>query len=215
MAIGEIASAFAQMGDSIASNITNWYIAQNNLDAQKAGYRLQRDLALKGMQIRVNDLEKAGLNKVLAVGGSMSAPAIHTGAPQLDFKAEKLGAGEIVNNIMGLVKMKADIAATEAQKELIDQQKNKTQVESYGQYLKNLSEKQNLELQLKAGTRSDNGYGKLLMDFMGSMDKAQRDSMDFFKENKTFLKDEPNNQIRGAHGDKSNNSTSSKNKGGW
>lgn len=89
-----------------------------NYRAQMKNLQFQKDQAHNMMQWRVEDLKKAGLSPVLATGSQSPSP-INTTAPQLK------GLDTAFMNAMTMAQMGENIAKTEAEKQLIERQKNK------------------------------------------------------------------------------------------
>lgn len=106
------------------SSATGVYNAYQNYQNQKYNKELQSKMFSRednAIQRRVADLRAAGLSPVLAAGSAADAgPVVKTDAPRME---------DVSSNIMSLMKMKADISTTEAQKELIDMQKKKTEMD--------------------------------------------------------------------------------------
>ena len=111
--------------------IGNLFSNYKNYELQKANLQYQKDLQNQifarednATQRRVNDLIAAGLSPTLAAGSAAGAGAvISTSAPQYDKNFD------IAQTIMSLMTQKASIDQTNAQKELLQNQSNKINIE--------------------------------------------------------------------------------------
>ena len=111
---------------ALASAGLNYYSQHKNLRYQKG---VQEDIFNRedtSIQRRAADLQAAGLSPVLAAGqGADAGAVVRTDAPQLD--ADPLGQ---LMTAMSVMTQEANIAKTTAEKELVEAQKTKVNLET-------------------------------------------------------------------------------------
>lgn len=104
-------------GTEIFNSYMNWKNFQLQKDQYEYEKRLQSNIFARedsSIQRRVADLTAAGLSPVLAAGsGAGSGAIVSTKAPQMD------SMPNFALTMMSLLKMKEDIALTQAQKDLV------------------------------------------------------------------------------------------------
>jgi hypothetical protein len=115
MSWGAIAAAAAGTAQGL-------YSGWKNVNEQRKILDFQKDQAKNQMQWKVADYEKAGLNKILAAGQGTSGQVANLQAPHHDYGDASKKAVEALT----MMKAKNDIATSESQKRLIDQQNAKT-----------------------------------------------------------------------------------------
>lgn len=134
--LGASALGVNALSSGISSGL-NYKAQKANLEWQKYAQRKTWEREDNAVQRRIADLEAAGLSKVLAAGqGASSGPVVKTDAPQFQYPDQ-------ANNIIGamnLMKMKADISKTDAERRYIDMQKSKARVEKLALIDKNRTE---------------------------------------------------------------------------
>lgn len=163
-----IGAGIAQGGNEAAQDIAlqNQQAQADNLRWQKQMQQMAWSREDNAVQRRVRDLEAAGLSPVLAAGSSASSSGpIHTTAPQNTYDAQK-GASNMIqglnltNAAMALMKMKADIAQTNAQTAYTQQQTELSKLRTTGQDLENIYRGESNPLSLDA-QKLDLEYKKL------------------------------------------------------
>jgi len=115
-----------------AEGLVNNYINYKNYKLQKDNYNYQKDLQNtifmredSSIQRRIADLNASGLSPVLAAGqGAGTGSVVSTAAPQLQ------GMSDLANQAMALMTQEANIAKTAAEKDLVEAQKTKVNVET-------------------------------------------------------------------------------------
>lgn len=122
--------SFAESFSGITGGLTdiaNIGIGVANYKLQKKMFKYQKDLQNRiferednAVQRRVADLESAGMSKVLAAGSAAgSGGVVATTTPQM---SQLPDISQRIAQMYGLKKQKADISATEAQKDMLNQQ---------------------------------------------------------------------------------------------
>lgn len=109
------------------TDIANIGIGVANYKLQKKMFKYQKELQNRiferednAVQRRVADLESAGMSKVLAAGSAAgSGGVVATTTPQM---SQLPDISQRLAQVYGLKKQKADISATEAQKDMLNQQ---------------------------------------------------------------------------------------------
>lgn len=163
LATGGLGTSYLdKLGDTISSGVSSVWdsytgadVARENLKAQQAQWDKQNELnerqfayqqqLNKEQQWRednaylrkVQDLKNAGLNPVLAAGGSgassaaLSAPSLKTApAPQLENTSGALR--EVANQVFSLLSMKKDFAVKDAEISMMRANKEKADAEAAG-----------------------------------------------------------------------------------
>lgn len=130
-----------------------------NYEADWANNIYQRNLQLKMMeredtayQRKVADLKKAGLNPMLAVGGSGSSagPVVSTSAPKREFTPMQ-------TNLAEKVLMMQDVARTQAQNALTKQQIENAEAQRKGIEIDNMEKAYNLKSWMYSGMPTNAG----------------------------------------------------------
>lgn len=181
-----------------ASNIVNTGLQFHNMQYQKGMQQQIFNREDSSIRRRVKDLQRAGLSPVLAAGqGANAGPVIQTQAPQIDTKSN------LTQNAMNLMKMKADIAQTVAQKDYIDMQREKSRVETVGQQIENAINSKDYKKYVDSGInpRNQSGLTKPFTDIFGIKEspiaspvvkelhnKVKTDSKSFIKKLDDFFK---------------------------
>lgn len=142
LGVGNMIGAVAGMGSN-AHHLTKMrQLARQNFAWQKHVYQDQMALTREqmerednSMQRKVSDLKKAGLNPVLAAGGSGSPVSTYKvgNAPQQDLTPESMAMQNqyrIQEVLADLYQRFADVSQTRAQIDLIKSQKNKSDEEA-------------------------------------------------------------------------------------
>lgn len=110
-----IGGLFGKSGQSSA-NKANLRIARENRQWQEM-------MSNSAYQRSAKDLEKAGLNRILAIGQPASTPAGNIATMQNENAPLQAGIGKGINSAMALATMKANIANINARTELTNAQK--------------------------------------------------------------------------------------------
>lgn len=117
--IGQIVGSVIDAGASIFNSERNLDYAKDNLAYQK---ELQNRIFARednAVQRRAADLKAAGFNPLLAAGGAASSgAAVSTTAPQSNIKTD------FASTAMALHRMKIDNSMTQAQQQLLTEQRN-------------------------------------------------------------------------------------------
>lgn len=171
------------------TNALNKEMFEQNLAWQKQAYEQQRQDFASAHQTKVKDLEKAGLNKALALGGgagvaaSPALPSFQQQAPRLDNPTQGFqGLDGVAEQIASLITMKENIAQSKAQTDLIkaqvDRQKMETANISGDTKLKQQQTKNLLEQQYN--TAQDTLQKQHNLETAKKQGRATTDSRSFF-----------------------------------
>jgi hypothetical protein len=170
------------LGVQAGSSLLNSYLQWKNLEWQKHVQNQSWDREDASVQRRVADLRAAGLSPVLAAGqGATSGPVVNTTPPQVS-----------INGLdqLALIKSKADIDTSLAQKELLQAQAaeagsrimlNNAELprieatikslgaSTYATYLSNKINEIKARNVTNTGQAGDSIFGKILLDTTGNM----------------------------------------------
>lgn len=147
---------------------------QKQLEFEKSQLRYQKQLQNilmsredSAMQRRVIDLQAAGLSPVLAAGGSgaSAGPVVSTVTPTAP--KFQTGLSSTVNNVLSILKQKADISATTAQQEFLEAQRKKAIADTNLTNVKTYQAGMDATLQAKSGTTSSGTLANTLQNAQG------------------------------------------------
>lgn len=116
------------VGNAVTSGL-NYNLQKQQFDYQKQLNQQMMQREDTAVQRRAADLEAAGLSKTLAAGGAASSQQLNAGsAPQIQ-PVDFSGMDQSAQQVMNLIKMRSDIAKTNAETTYINQQKAKSEVD--------------------------------------------------------------------------------------
>ena len=177
--VGGIGSTIGTIGDIIIGGL-NYDTAQKNYELQKKLLKynkkqqsIQYEREDNAVLRRVADLQRAGLNKVLATGSAAGSGAVvSTQAPQKAM-LDKLPKFDAQAAAMAMIMQRAQIDKTYSENELIKAQKDKVDIEKILTGAKANQSLIDLEIQRLTGSHSNPGReGKIARDATAYAKKA-------------------------------------------
>lgn len=151
---GGIGSIIGGIGTAIGSIVgagLNYSSQQDNLNYQKWVQKQAWKREDSAVYRKVRDLRNSGLSPTLAAGaGAQAGPVVSTQAPQMgDF-----GMSDAAQLVMAMLQQKANIAKTNAEKDLINLQKDGVKASNIDKQLDNIRKAKDIKIESETGTHS-------------------------------------------------------------
>lgn len=158
---GLVGGIIGAIGNIIIGGL-NYSLQKKQYEWQKRAWKQQMAREDNAMQRRVLDLQNAGLNPVLAAGGSGAGSS---GAPQISAPNLQLDLAEQALMVMNLVQGQKNIAKTVAETQLLNKQKSLTSANAQKQWQDN-------KINRESGTvSSPSPYGSMYRDTRSVFEK--------------------------------------------
>nr|QJB19310.1 MAG: DNA pilot protein [Microvirus sp.] len=178
MGFESIIGAIAGAGSASTDRIQQQQQYNMNLVMQKeqqlydrAQDKLTRDREDNAVQRRSADMQKAGINPLLAAGSPASAGTVsHNTAPQgqyADQSAVRQAAMEAAKTVQDIITQKQNIAQSVAQQKLIEKQQKKVEAETKGIGYDNEIKKLDAANSIETGIGQGSALGRNVKDLYG------------------------------------------------